>query len=72
MEYDRFDLEQQIMKCWQVTEDIQSFEERLIDGVTLTEDEQANILIGLRCLYNIKFEKLWEMFESMIRDGKIK
>jgi regulator of replication initiation timing len=65
MENDRFDFEQQIMDCWRITDDIKEASEALIDG-DLNTDETSNILIGLRQLYELKFNKLWDMFEGVI------
>jgi hypothetical protein len=32
----------------------------------LNTEETSNILIGLRQLYELKFNKLWDMFEGVI------
>jgi len=61
---DRFKLEEQIMDCWGVTDDIQN----LITGFEgLNEDERMNILIGLRSLYQVKFVQLFDTFEEWLR-----
>jgi hypothetical protein len=74
MENDRFDFEQQIMDCWRITDDIRDASEALLEG-DLNTEETSNILIGLRHLYELKFNKLWDMFEGVImpivRDSKI-
>ena len=68
----RFDLEEGIMKCWNITDDLQLLLEQYLDGdKPMSEDEMANILIGLIELYNIKFDKTFKIFESLIRDKKI-
>lgn len=65
MSFNRFDFEQQIMSCWNVTEDIKLVYENVLDRETpLTEDELANVLLGLEHLYQLKFERLFEMFEQ--------
>jgi hypothetical protein len=46
-----FELEQQIMNCWDVVNDLE-----LISG----EEAQA-----LRVIYKIKFDKMWENFEEL-------
>jgi hypothetical protein len=66
----RFDLEYQIMDCWGVCDDIQSILDAM-DIRELTEDELANILIGLKQLYQLKFETTFNTYEYMIHDGKI-
>lgn len=65
MENDRFYFEQQIMDCWRITDDIRDASEALLEG-DLNTDETSNILIGLRQLYELKFNKLWDMFEGVI------
>lgn len=67
----RFDLEQQIMNCWQVCEDIDAVYQ--VGGTReMTEDELANALLGLKTLYQLKFEILMQTFETMLRQGTIK
>jgi len=65
MENDRFDFEQQIMDCWKVTDDIKVAYDGIIDG-DLKPTETCDVLIGLRHLYELKFNKLWDMFEGVI------
>jgi len=65
---DRFDLEQNIMQCWNVTDDIQL----LLDMYDeMDEDQMMNYLIGIKQMYQMKFERLWNNFESCIRAQKI-
>jgi hypothetical protein len=67
----RFDLEQQIMNCWQVCEDIDAVYQ--VGGYReMTEDELANALLGLKTIYQLKFEILMQTFEVMLRQGTIK
>jgi hypothetical protein len=65
---DRFDLEQDIMKCWNVCEDIDNFIAARDD---MSEDEQLNYLIGLKQIYEVKFNNLWDSFSSCIRERSI-
>lgn len=67
---DRFDLEQNIMKCWNVTDDIHLLFENVMEK-DLTKDDIANALLGMRQLYEMKFEKLWDNFEQLIEDKKL-
>lgn len=72
MEFNRFDMEQQILECWNVTKDVKNVLEALDDrDPSLTEDELANLLLGIHALYELKFNKLWNMFEDGTRDRKI-
>ncbi len=65
---DRFDLEQDIMNCWQVVDDLKTFSRRYLDGAEMSEDEVANVLIGIESLYQIKFEQLFGTFEQCIKN----
>ena len=56
---DRFDLEQQILECWKVTDDVRTVLEHG-DTEDMTENFQA-----LARLTDIRFEKLWYIFEQM-------
>lgn len=65
---DRFDLEQGIMQCWNVCDDIQLI---LDQWDKLDEDQKQNYLIGLKQMYQMKFERTFEQFENCIRKRKI-
>lgn len=67
---DRFDLEQNIMRCWNVTEDIDLLFENVMES-DMTTDDIANALLGMKQLYDMKFEKLWANFEQLIKDKKL-
>jgi hypothetical protein len=64
-----FDLEQSIMQCWNVVDDIKLISQQVYDRPQpLTEDEMGNLLIGLETLYQMKFEKCFAEFEAICRD----
>ena len=67
---DRFDLEQDIMNCWNVVTDIKELNRAMLDRRRMTDDEVSNYLLGLETIYQVKFERLFETFEQMIRDRK--
>lgn len=70
---DRFDLEQQILDCWHVIDDIKMLTTAVCDhSPPLTEDQIANVLIGLETLYQLKFERLYETFEKTLRNQQDK
>jgi hypothetical protein len=56
---DRFDLEQDILECWKVTNDISMFVEQGADMSVLS------------AYYEQKFQRLWDTFEQLTRQGKI-
>jgi hypothetical protein len=64
---DRFDFEQQIQKCWMVTDDIFELAEGVLEH-GLTTDQITNVLFGMKEMYELKFNKLWDLFEHPIMD----
>lgn len=62
---DRFDFEQQIMKCWNVCDDLDELYEAVLER-DMTKDEISNVLLGMKELYSLKFQTLMEGFESVI------
>jgi len=68
--FDRFDFEEQIMSCWNVTTDIRVVSEYLMDAPLEDgrQDKIANMLIGIEALYEAKFDKLFRQFEQMVRE----
>jgi hypothetical protein len=67
---DRFDLEQDIMKCWNITDDIDMLMENVMER-DMSTDDIANALLGLKTLYNMKFEKMFADFETLVHKKKI-
>ena len=66
---DIFELEQSIMQCWNVVDDIKLITQQVYDRPTpLTEDEIGNLLIGLETMYQLKFEKCFAEFEAVCRE----
>jgi hypothetical protein len=59
----QFDLEQGIMNCWGIVDDIKALAE-ISDRRNVTEDELQNFLLGLRTIYQVKFEQLFHIFEQ--------
>jgi hypothetical protein len=59
----RFDLEQQIMDCWKIT-----------DEIPMMEEQGANVadMTSLACVYEFKFKKLWATFETMVAERQFK
>ena len=63
-----FDLEQSIMQCWNVVDDIKLITEQVYDRPKpLTEDELGNLLMGLESMYTLKFEKCFAEFEEVCK-----
>jgi len=69
MEDKIFDLEQSIMQCWNVCDDIDLvYSQTMNHSTPLTQDEMANILLGMKSLYNMKFEKCFGKFEDVCKE----
>lgn len=66
---DRFDLETDIMNCWSIVEDIKELNRCMLDRRKMTEDEVSNYLLGLETIYQVKFERLFETFEKLVRQN---
>lgn len=68
MSLKRFELEQSILNCWNITDELNLLYENIIDNNhgEMTPDKIANILLGMKELYNLKFEKCFEDFEGTI------
>jgi hypothetical protein len=63
-----FDLEQSIMQCWNVVDDIKLITEQVYDRPEpLTEDELGNLLMGLESMYQLKFDKCFREFEEVCK-----
>ena len=69
-QYDRFDLEAEIMHAWNTKDDLDSIAERLFDDPNgpMTEDEIGNLLVGLSELHNTRCIKLFHVFETMVHE----
>ena len=60
---DRFDLEQQIMECWSIVNDITTLESQ---GASATD------MVSLAAVYEFKFKQLWDTFEQMVEEKQFK
>jgi len=66
-----YDLEQQIMRCWAVTDDIEMVTKHFIDDPKWQDmsselaDAMMNKYFAIQELYELKFEALWSCFEEV-------
>lgn len=73
----RFDLEQEIMDCWTMTDAVKDVYEALMDSERFEgmnpkhQDELANLLLGIYTLYDLKFDRTFKTFESQVKQGKL-
>lgn len=66
---DRFYLEQLILRCWNVTEDIDLIVKQL-DRASV--EGTRSHLEGLKVLCNLRFEALFDLFENMVKEKQIR
>jgi hypothetical protein len=60
---DRFDLEQDILRVWDVTKDLDTANKLVLDGAEpLTEDEISNIIMGIEQTLDLRCRGLWDTF----------
>ena len=65
----QFDLEQQILQCWNVSDDIDLLYENVLDAShELTPDEIANYLLGMKQMCEMRFHKLFKTFEKLLKE----
>ena len=65
---DRFDLEQQIMTCWSITEDLDTIY-KVSDGMTKEQLQEA--IKSLILLYNIKLDTMFSTFCNLVNRKEI-
>jgi len=70
---DRFDLENELMGCWHVVDDLDVLISHLDDPFFLGmkgdhADRLANALIGMKTLYDIKFNVMMDTFADCIQE----
>ena len=60
-------LEGQILDCWKITDDLDTLFEAILES-GLSPDQISNILLGLKDLYSLKFEKTFHVFEELVAE----
>jgi hypothetical protein len=72
--YDRFDLEQAIMNAWATSEDLDLVYHNT-DNLILNPkdcDTLQNQMLGLKYIFELRMEKVWSIFEEMIKTEQFK
>lgn len=71
--YDRFGLEDEIMKVWNTTADLDSVMYAVLDSKDPPdEDKLATLLMGVRELHEVRMQELMEYFENLIHENVFK
>lgn len=69
---DRFDLEDAMSALYNMGDDIDAILHSYMDAkVQPTEDDMANMLIGAKALHNARYQRMWQVFEDLIKNGVI-
>jgi protein subunit release factor A len=63
----QFELEQGIMDCWHIVDDLKVLSEAVVEDDQMTMDKVSNITIGMEELYQLKFDKLFRTFEEFLK-----
>lgn len=61
---DRFDLEDEIMKCWEIIDDL----ELINNHSEITSEQYRELIKSLHTLYSLKFTTLFSTFEKCIEN----
>ena len=61
--FDMYDLEQNILKCWNLVDEVEELANNLHDG-EINEDQAITTLYALSTSYRIRFEKLFSKYEQ--------
>lgn len=73
-ETSRFDLEQQILSCWNVVDDLKILSEFICDDPFFEGmkpehvDKIMNLLCGMESMYQVKFDRCFRTFENCISE----
>ena len=69
----RFDLEEAMSNLHQIGEDIETIIYAIGDSpIKHTEDQLLNMLIGMKQMHDTRYQKMWNIFEDLIKQKKIK
>jgi len=69
-----FDLEQQLLDCWRVTDDIDLITKWFVDDPSWegmdpkVQDAMMNKYFAIKELYDLKFEQCWQTFEAVCQE----
>lgn len=68
---DRFDLEDQIFKTWNITNDLKELVDHFKSGDVIDIDSTMKMIDGIQKLYELRFEKLFLTLEKLIAENKL-
>ena len=63
-----YDLEQRIMECWELVDDVNLLYEQVMENdLHKDQDKLANALLGLCTIYGMKFERAFNTYEEALK-----
>ena len=63
-----YDLEQRIMECWELVDDVNLLYEQVMENdLHKDQDKLANALLGLCTIYEMKFEQVFNTYEKTLK-----
>jgi hypothetical protein len=57
------DLEQEVLRCWEVSQDLQLLAEEYEHN-----DDICNKVLGIKHVYEMRFNKAWNTYEKVVED----
>jgi len=67
------DLEQHIVECWQLVDEVKLLYEQVMDkDLHKDQDKLTNALIGLHTIYGMKFERAFNTYEEVLAQHYMK
>lgn len=67
----KFELEQQILDCWGVCDDLDTVYQALYEDEHIDNDKFAHLMLGLKELYHLKFERTFATFETLLKEREL-
>ena len=70
-DYDRFEMEQDIIKGWDISEMIKEVVRQHLDrpGGSMSEDELCNMLLGIANINDLQCQRRFDGLEVMLKNG---
>jgi hypothetical protein len=66
----RFELEQALQELWQVAYDLKIVYEGALDG-ELEGEELCNVLMGIEKMHMLRCQRADDIFEDLIKNGRL-
>ena len=57
------DLEQEVLRCWEVTQDLD-----LLAQEYEHDDDICNRVLGIKHVYDMRFNKAWDTYEKVVTE----